>query len=82
MDSARAFEPESPFSLQTESIAEVSTALARLETTSTVPVTWLGPFREYRHNPQNAVFAHKYGLMNPVSVTVFAAVSTMPETSA
>lgn len=70
-DSMRSFD-ENKYQIAIDRIQKTAEYLQRLHQVSATPVVWLGPFREYRHRPLDAVYNLKYLSVHPNSEKIFA----------
>ena len=52
-------------------ISKVSDYLRKISSVANIKVLWIGPFLEYRWQPQQQIFSDKIYAVNPASVTLF-----------
>lgn len=70
VDSPKAF-TTGTYTTKVDSIVAVKAYLTRLSNGQGAPVTWLGPFVEYRNDPIKAVYNDRYFALHPASVAIF-----------
>lgn len=52
-------------------VDQVAAYLTQLSASHDVPIQWIGPFLEYRHDPEDIILGQQYVRVNPNSVSIF-----------